>query len=400
ASRAASAGPSMAITFAAGQTLWRRRRTRRLILQAAFATFVALFLVYFALRAANLQLGLGFLNERAGFAIGHQWLTSYEANESRRNAYVVGVFNTVRLVIVGLALATVLGVIAGVARLSTNWLVSRLAFAYVEIFRNTPLLIQIIFWYTAVLLRLPSRERGIHVLDLAFLSNRSLAIPWLFPHGRAVLWLGLLLVAAVVAWLVRRWRIRREDETGEPGRGNTLALLTFAMLAAATFVITGMPLALEVPERLGGTGSVLTIVGGMQVTPEFAALLIALVVYTGSFIAEIVRGSIQALPRGQTEAAKALGMGGYDRMTLVILPQALRIMIPPLTNQYLNLTKNSSLAVAIGFPDLVFVGRTIQNNAGHAVPIFLTIMATYLVMSGVIATLMNALNRRVRRVSR
>lgn len=386
----------MAVSLSAGRTLWRRRRTRRLIVQAAFTAAVALFLLYFVTRALRLDLGLGFMEERAGFAIGHQWVTSYTADESRLDAYVVGVWNTVRLVVTGLVLATLLGVVAGVARLSKNWLVSQLAHVYVEVFRNTPLLIQIIFWYTAVLLRLPGRDRGVHVLDVAFLSNRSLAIPWAFPHGRALPWLFLLVLAGVAAWFVRRRRQRYEDETGRPGYPNALGFATFALLGVVAFVATGMPLDLELPSRLGGDGGgVATIVGGMQVTPEFAALLIALVVYTGSFIAEIVRGSIQALARGQTEAAMALGLNAYQRMTLIILPQALRIMIPPVTNQYLNLTKNSSLAVAIGFPDLVFVGRTIQNNAGQAVPIFLTIMATYLVMSGVIAGLMSALNRRV-----
>jgi len=391
----------MALSLATGRTLWRSRRTRRLITQAAFSLAVALLLLYTAVRAARLDLGLGFLEERAGFAVGHQWLTSYTADQSRIDAYFVGVVNTVRLVIVGLVLATLLGVLAGVARLSKNWLVSRLALVYVEIFRNTPLLIQIVFWYTAVLLRLPSRERGIHLLDVAFLSNRSLAIPWVFPDGRVLPWLALLVPSALAAWFVHRRRRRAEEETGRPGHANALALATLLLLAVAAFLVTGMPLDVETPQRLGGEGvSVLTIVGGMQVTPEFAALLIALVVYTGAFIAEIVRGSIQALPRGQAEAAMAVGLSAYQRMTLVILPQALRIMLPPVTNQYLNLTKNSSLAVAIGFPDLVFVGQTLQNNAGHAVPIFLTIMATYLVMSGLIAALMNALNRRVQLAGR
>ncbi|MBM3139622.1 MAG: ABC transporter permease subunit [Chloroflexi bacterium] len=376
-------------------TLWRRRRTRRWIVQSWFGFGVALVLLYVASRATRLQLGLDFMGDRAGFAIGHQWLTDYTGSESRFNAYAVGVFNTVRLVLAGLALATLLGIVAGVARLSKNWLVSRLATAYVEIFRNTPLLIQIIFWYTAVLLQLPNLERGVEVLDVVFLSNRALAVPWAYPEGAFVAWLGALVIAAAASWLAHRWRVATEERTGRPANPNTTALAVFLGIAVVGFVAAGTPLRPELPERGVAGAGIQTISGGMQVTPEFSALLLALVIYTGAFIAEIVRGSIQALPRGQTEAAMAVGLGGYERMTLVILPQALRIMIPPLTNQYLNLTKNSSLAVAIAYPDLVFVGRTIQNNAGYAVPVFLAIMATYLVMSFLISAIMNWLNRRV-----
>ncbi|MQA00870.1 MAG: ABC transporter permease subunit [Dehalococcoidia bacterium] len=375
---------------------WHRRRTRRLAIQAAFGVLVALILLYLLERALGLQLGFEFLRSRAGFAISHQWATDFSANNSRLDAYLTGVWNTVRLVVVGLLLATFLGVLAGVSRLSSNWLVAKIALVYVEVFRNTPLLIQIIFWYTAVFLRLPPTREGIQLFDLVFLSNRALVIPWAFPQDGIGVWLIVLAGAAVAAWAVRRWRIADEERTGQPGRGNTMAVTLFVLLAAVSYALTDQPLDLEVPTvNPPVNGSFRGMGGGLQVSPEFAGLLVGLVMYTGAFIAEIVRGSIQALPRGQGEASQALGLGAYDRMTLIILPQALRIMIPPLTNQYLNLTKNSSLAVAIAYPELFFVGGTIQNNAGHAVPMFLLIMATYLVLSGVTATAMNVLNRRV-----
>jgi general L-amino acid transport system permease protein len=391
------------VTLSQPRLLWQRRRTRRLLIQAAFGVALALLLLYLASRAARIQLGFDFLDDRAGFAISHQWITTYSGNDARVDAYVTGVWNTIRLVAVGLVLAPLLGVVAGVSRLSKNWLVSRLATVYVEVFRNTPLLVQIIFWYTAVILQLPSISRRVVFAETFFLSNRSLAVPWAFPEDitRFAAWVLLLAGSAIAAWSVRRWRVRLEEQTGEPGYANAAAAATFLGLGAAAYVATGFPLDLEIPGRAGGEGGGLRqLLGGMQVTPEFAALLVALVIYTGAFIAEIVRGSIQALPRGQGEAAMALGLSGYQRTTLVILPQALRTMIPPLTNQYLNLTKNSSLAVAIAYPDLVFVARTIQNNAGHAVPMFLVVMATYLVLSLLISVAMNTLNRRVQVVGR
>jgi general L-amino acid transport system permease protein len=380
--------------------LWQRRRTRRLIIQALFLAFVALVVLYLVSRALQLQFGFEFLRDRAGFAISHQWATTYIPNQSRFDAYLTGVWNTVRLVLTGLALATLLGVLAGVSRLSKNWLVARIAAVYVEIFRNTPLLVQIIFWYTAVLLQLPRASNGISVFDSFFLSNRALGVPWAYPAGAFVPWLLVVLGALVAAWFVRRMRLQYEDRTGMVGYGNRLALATFTAITLVSFLLLGRPLRYEAPFLDSAAGGVAVLAGGMQITPEFAALLLALVIYTGAYIAEVVRGSIQSLPPGQTEAAMALGLSGYQRITLIILPQALRTMIPPLTNQYLNLTKNSSLAVAIGYPDLVFVARTIQNNAGHAIPMFLIVMATYLALSFVIAALMNFLNRRVQLVER
>ncbi len=388
----------MAVTSVGARLgLWRNVRVQRFLVQAAFAGLLAAFAYYLVDKARDLELGFDFLNGRAGFDISHQFGTSFDGNDSRLEIYIAGVVNTIRIAAVGIALATLVGLVAGVARLSGNWLVSRLATVYVEIVRNTPLLVQIIFWYIAVFLQLPKISDSISLFDVAFLSNRALALPWARTADGFGLWLVFLVVAIVAAAGVRLWRRRRQERTGQPSYPSWFALGTFVAIALVAFALTGGPLNPERPE-LGERG--LGYDGGLQITPEFAGVLLALVLYTGAFIAEIVRGSIQAVPKGQTEAAAALGLNPLQRLSLVILPQAMRIMIPPLTSQYLNLTKNSSLAVAIAFPELVGVGRTIINNTGQAIPMFAIIMATYLLMSLTISLVMNTLHWRLTREGR
>lgn len=384
-------------TVGAGLSLWRNVRVQRFLAQAAFAALLIAFAYYLIDQARDLELGLDFLEGRAGFDISHQFGTSFDRNDSRLDVYIGGVVNTIRLAGVGIALATLLGLVVGVARLSRNWLVSTVAMVYVEAIRNTPLLIQIIFWYIAVVLQLPKIDDAISFFDLAFLSNRALALPWARTADGFGLWLILLVVAALAAVGVRLWRKQRQERTGQPSYPHWFALGTFAAIALVAFAATGGPLNPERPE-LGERG--LGYDGGLQVSPEFFAIMLALVLYTGAFIAEIVRGSIQAVPKGQTEAAAALGLNPFQRLTMVILPQAMRITIPPLTSQYLNLTKNSSLAVAIAFPELVGVGRTIINNTGQAIPMFAIIMATYLLMSLTISLAMNTLHSRLTRQGR
>jgi len=386
------------VNLIAATPLLRRRRNRRILLQVAFALGVGLLLWYLYQRATSLEVGFAFLDDRAGFAISHTFGFEYSSGGSRWSAYWTGVWNTVRLILVGIALATVIGIMAGVARLSSNWLVSRLATVYVEVFRNTPLLVQLVFWYTAALLPLPPISRAMDLFGAFYLSNRAVVVPWATTRDGLTTWLAIVAVAVVVAWLVRRWRIAVEERMGRPGRENTIALAVFIALTVGGFIATGRPLEFQSPDLVVPERGVPRILGGMSMTPEFAALLFALSIYTAAFIAEIVRGAIQSLPHGQTEAAQAIGLTGGQRLTLIILPQALRVMIPPLTNQYLNLTKNSSLAVAVAYPELVSIGRTLINNAGNAIPVFLLIMATYLAMSLVIAVLMGLLNRRVQMV--
>lgn len=379
-------------TIAVDLSLWRNVRVQRFIVQAIFAGLLAAFAYYLISQARDLDLGFDFLSGRAGFDIAHQFGTSYDSNDSRLDLYIGGVVNTIRLAGVGIALATMLGLVVGVARLSSNWLVSRLATVYVETVRNTPLLVQIVFWYIAVILQLPKIGDSISLFDVAFLSNRALALPWATPSDGFSLWLIFLAVAVVAAAAVSLRRRERQERTGQPSYANWSAVGTFVIIAVVGFAITGGPLNPDRPE-LGERG--LGYDGGLQVSPEFAGIMLALVIYTAAFIAEVVRGSIQSVPKGQVDASAALGLNPFQRLSLVILPQALRVMIPPLTSQYLNLTKNSSLAVAIAFPELVGVSRTIINNAGQAIPMFAIVMATYLLMSLTISLVMNTLHWRL-----
>lgn len=370
------------------------------MIQIAIGTVAGLIALYLLGRALNLDLGYSFLSGAGGFNISTQWLTSYDSNGSRQDAYLAGIVNTVRLVLIGIVMVTVIGVLAGIARLSNNWLVSRLATLYVEVIRNTPLLIQIVFWYTVVLLQLPKIADAIVFLDLFYLSNRALALPFLDVKGAFGIWLAILVLSAIAMFYARRVLRRREARIGGSMHTTAWPFALFLTVGIITFFLTGAPLEADVPSLTVSSVGIRSIGGGLQVTPEFAALLLGLVIYTGAFVAEIVRGSIQALPTGQSEAAAALGLSSYQRMTLIILPQALRVIIPPLTNQYLNLTKNSSLAVAIAYPEIIWVGTTIINNIGHAVPVFILIFATYLVLSLVISAVMNSFNKRVQLAGR
>jgi general L-amino acid transport system permease protein len=375
--------------------LWRSGRSRSLTLQASFSLLLLLLLAYIVDRGSNLALDVGFLDQQAGFAISHSWLVDFDSNDGRVAAYLIAVSNTVRIVFVGIVLATIIGVIAGVARLSDNWLVSRLATLYVEIVRNTPLLVQIVFWYTAIFLKLPRIGDNRNIFELVFVSNRGLAIPWPEPRTDLfIFWVAAVVLALVPAYLVRHARDRRELATGKSTRPNLYGIATFLGVVAVAFVALGLPVEIETPALVDDRFTQ-AYVGGLSITPEFAALLIALVAYTGSFIAEVVRGSIQALPPGQSEAGMALGLTGYQRTSLVIMPQALRSMIPGLTNEYLNLTKNSSLAAAIAYSDLFQISSIIINKAGHAVVMFIIVILTYQAMSLTISAGMNFLNRRV-----
>ncbi|NQW17437.1 MAG: ABC transporter permease subunit [Chloroflexi bacterium] len=364
------------------------------------SVLIVLFVFYLIDRALDLDLGFGFLSGPGGFAIAQQWVTDYQSSDTRWDAYLVGIVNTVRLILIGIVFAMVLGTLMGLARLSSNWLVSTIASVYVETIRNIPLLIQIIFLYTAVLLQLPRISDTYSAFDIFYLNNRSLALPFFDADGSAGIWFLLVALSAVAAWAVSRSLKRREESSGSNLHPMAMSFAVFILLAAITFVITGSPLNPDAPSLMTTGVGVQNIQGGLQVTPEFAAVLLGLVIYTSSFIAEIIRGSIQALPGGQNEAAAALGLNFYQRMTLIVLPQAMRIAIPPLTNQFLNLTKNSSLAVAIAYPEMVLIGSTIINGVGHAVPMFILIWATYLAMSLLISIVMNTLNNRVQLAGR
>jgi general L-amino acid transport system permease protein len=342
------------------------------------------------LEARKIASGFGFLQREAGFEIGETPFLSYGASDTYARAIAVGLINTFRVALIGIVLATVLGTLIGLARLSRNWLLAKLATGYVELLRNVPLLVQLFFLYTIITENLPGPRQALHPLPGVFLSNRGIAFPILKPDP-ANGWIGAALVLGLVlALLLAYWGRRRQARTGQPfpelaaGAALTLGLPLVVFLAA------GAPLALARPELRG-----FNFAGGGALTPEFATLLGGLTLYTAAFIAETVRAGVLAVDRGQFEAAYSLGLPRRRTMRLVILPQALRVIVPPLTSQYLNLTKNSSLAVAIGYPDLVSIANTTMNQTGQAIEGIAIIMAVYLTISLSISALMNWYNKRI-----
>ena len=381
----------------AGISFLRKRKTRRISVQLIFLVFVVLILWYLVSRAMLLDLGFGHLNSRAGFGLSHIFIIDYTSNDSRWGAYFTGVINTVRICSLGILLTTILGTIMGVARLSSNFLVSRLTALYIEIVRNTPLLVQIVFWQI-IFLKLPQISNAFTAGGITAISNRGILIPWIEANPKSEVWLGIVIIAILISIVIRIFLNRKEDATGQKLYANRISAGLFIGVSLIGLLVTGIPFDWNIPAISQNEFGTYLQTGGFELSPEFLALLFALVLYTGTFVTEIVRGSIQSLPKGQIEAAQALGFSGYQRITLVILPQALRSIIPPLTNQYLNLTKNSSLAVVIAYPDLFMVSRTIINNSGHALPMFFIILFTYLSLSLIISLVMNILNRQVTKV--
>ena len=344
------------------------------------------------LKSRNLSTSFEFLTRTAGFQVaeGSAFGVPYSSEDSYLKAVTVGLFNTLRVSILGMVLATILGVLMGVARLSNNWLVNRIALVYVEVFRNTPLLVQLIFWYFAGVLTLPKVKQALE-FGGAYLSNQGFFMPWLVQKPDSIsfvpVWI-IAIVAAVVTFILlerRRVNLGRNDPAG------WIAFFVLGAVLVAGYFVLGQPLELDLP-RTTNFG----ITGGASLSPEFAALLIGLVVYTASFIAETVRAGIQAVNKGQWEAARAIGMSYSQTLQLIVLPQALRVIIPPLGNQYLNLTKNSSLATAIGFPDMFNVLNTAGNQSGFNLQTMLIALLVYLVLSLTISSFVNLYNRATR----
>ena len=345
------------------------------------------------LAVRNISTGFGFLGREAGFAIGESTI-EYRPADSYARAIMVGLLNTLKVSVIGVIAATILGTLLGVARLSRNWLVSKVASAYVEVMRNIPLLLQLFFWYAIITENMPGPRQALNPLPGIFISNRGLQIPSV--QGDAIDWIVIALGLAIIAILgIANWSRKRQEATGQifpVGRVAVLLLVVFPLLA---FFVSGSPLTLDMPELKGFNFS-----GGLTMSPEFAALLLGLIIYTAAFIAEVVRSGIQAVGQGQWEAAQAIGLSRGRVLRLVILPQALRVIIPPMTSQYLNLTKNSSLAVAIGYPDIVSVVNTTLNQTGQAIEGILIIMAAYLTVSLSISVFMNWYNKRIALVER
>ena len=372
--------------------------SRGVILQLLLVLAVALFFAFVVantkanLERAGLSAGYGFLWDTSAFDI-NQRLISYDSTNTYGRAFIVGGLNTVLVASMGVIAATVIGFLAGILRLSPNFLVSRIVTVYVEFTRNVPLLLQIIFWWV-ILLALPRVRDSIQV-GAFYLNNRGVRMPApVFEQGSVVLLIGLV-VGVVATILVARWARARQDATGHKFPVGWTGLGLVVGLPLVLFLITGRPIGLDLPEM-----GRFNLQGGFNVTPELVALWLALSTYTGSFISEIVRGGILSVNKGQTEAAGALGLPSGLTLRKVILPQAMRAIVPPLTSQYLNLTKNSSLAVAIGYQDLVSIGDTILNQSGQALEVISIYMVTYLSLSLLTSTFMNWYNGRIALVER
>ncbi|WP_062116931.1 amino acid ABC transporter permease [Aureimonas sp. AU40] len=373
---------------------------RSIVIQVALVLGLALFVLWIVsntaenLRSANIASGFGFLQTRSGFDIS-QVPIAYTNNATYGRAILVGLTNTLIVAGTGIVFATILGFVVGIGRLSHNALVRGIATVYVETFRNIPPLLVILFWYFGVLSLLPQPRQAIELPFDAFLSNRGLQTPSVQFGAEAWLTFAALGVGLVATFVLSSVFSRRQKATGRRPSLLWPALALIVGLPILAFAASGFPATLDIPQR--GT---FNLSGGFQIKPEFLSIFLALSVYTGAFIAEIVRAGILSVSKGQTEAAAALGLRRGLSLRLVIVPQAFRVIIPPLTSQYLNLIKNSSLGLAIGYPDLVAVGSTVLNQSGQSIEVVVIWMSVYLGISIAISILMNLFNRRMKLVER
>lgn len=378
----------------ARQWSWRSKAFRSIVYQVIALAAVLAIGAYLAhntltnMRARGIQSGFDFITQPAGFGIGES-LVPFDSAESYGKAFMVGLSNTLRVALVGIVLTTLLGTLIGVGRLSKNFLIRTVCSTYVEVFRNVPLLLQLYIWYFVMTELLPAVEEPLRPLPGMFFSKNGLQFP--IPLWDAGHWFTLagLALGAVGAWFWSRQSRRHMFNTGVQRPVVWPGLVIVVAGGVLGWLVAGMPGGLDLPEK-----TELNVVGGGSVTPEFLTMLIGLTVYTAAYIAEIVRSGIQSVPFGQHEAAAALGLSRGQEVRLVQLPQALRVIIPPLTSQYLNLTKNSSLAVAVGYPDLVSISNTSLNQTGRAIECISLVMACYLTLSLLTALFMNAYNKR------
>ena len=379
---------------------WRDVRVLRVLLQVLFliGVFLLAGILYTnmvrELENLGLTLNLDFLKNEAGFDISEG--IEYTPSDTYLKAFWVGVVNTLKVSLVGIVCATILGLVVGIARLSRNWLIRTIATTYVECFRNIPLLLQILFWYTAVILQLPRVRDSISLFGGVFINQRGVYLPSPEPTSGLRVWSIFLLAGLILAIVLYVLRARKLRQLELPGFRAKWALPAFLIVALLGWFLTPeKPFTLDLPALRG-----FNFVGGLSLSPEFSALLIGLTVYTGAFIAEVVRSGIQAVVKGQREAARAVGLSEAQTLQLIVLPQAVPIIVPPLTSQYLNLAKNSSLAIAIGFPDVFSIGNTMMIQTGQSIPVFAMIMISYLIMSLTTSAGMNWYNRWINRIGR
>ena len=384
-----------------GPITWTNPRVRAFVYQVLAITITVAVFGYMAMTArANLERqhiasGFGFLDHTAGFGV-IQSLIPYSEESTYGRVFWVGLCNTLLVAALGTVLAVSLGFVIGIARLSTNWLVAKLAAVYVETLRNIPLLLQLFFWYFAILRPLPGPRESITLLPDVFLSNRGVAMPAILTTSSSLIFVIVAFVAIISAILLRRRALRNLIETGHSSHLGYAALAVLIGFPLLTILIFGAPFQMEAP-----VFAKYNFVGGWRLLPEFVALTFGLSIYTAAFIAEIVRSGILSVSKGQTEAAHALGLNNVQTLRLVVIPQALRVIVPPLTSQILNLTKNSSLAVAIAYPDLVSIfAGTVLNQTGQAIEVIAMTMGVYLVISLITSFAMNVYNARVAIVER
>ncbi|RPJ28689.1 MAG: ABC transporter permease subunit [Chloroflexi bacterium] len=385
------------------KALWRDIRFLKILAQMIFIIVLALAAGYLYLNVTTnlarqgLTVGYGFIKNPASFGIGESFIP-YQPSDTYGRALLVGLVNTLVVSALGIVLTTFVGVLAGVARLSSNWLINKFAAAYVGVIRNTPLLLQLMFWYFGVFIQLPGVRQAIRLPGPVYLTQRGVYLTWAEGTATFPAWRIYLIVAFIsifVIWFVLRSMQKRAAVPLSPWWNLAYLLIPALLIWLGAALQPEPPLRPLIPELTG-----LNFRGGLRLTPEFATLVFGLVIYTGAFIAEIVRGGIQAVAKGQVEAARSLGLTTGQALRLIVFPQALRIMIPPVTSQYLNLAKNSSLAIAIGYPDLFSVAGTTFNNTGAAIEIITIMMLSYLSISLFTSLLMNIYNSRIQLVER
>jgi general L-amino acid transport system permease protein len=380
---------------------YRDERVLRWIAQIVSAILVIGFLIWAGLnfveaaKARGLNLGYQFLNLPAGFPISDPGI-EYDPSMSFGRAFLVGLVNTLRVSVVGIVIATIMGTLVALARISNNWLMSKLALVFIEFHRNIPLLVLLFLWYFTAFQQFPRVEEAIELPGPIYLTQRGVYLTWMRLNDSGSIFVAFLLAAVVLFIVIFSVLRRKRTITGQETYHVQISLAVLVILPIiGWFVSGGNPLDVDVPSLIGKNFQ-----GGMRVVPEFGALLVGLTTYTAAFIAEVVRAGIQAVDRGQLEAARALGLNNFQVLSLVVLPQALRVMIPPMISQYLNLTKNSSLALAIGYQDLFSVGKIVINQAGRAVPVFILIMLSYLSLSIITSFVLNIYNKRIQLVER
>ena len=381
--------------------IWKNKKALPVLLQSMFVILIAalgIFLITNAiegLRQIGIKLGFDFFNSTASFSIDDK-LIAYTPRDSYGRALLVGLLNTVKVGAIGIVISAVIGLFIGIGRLSDNWLINKLTGGYVELIRNTPLLIQIFFLYFAVLLPLPRIEKNINIYNLFYFSNRGTAIPWFTAKPSFGVWLVFLAAGIILAIILWRVMLKKQVESGKARYPFIWSIGSIVLMLLAAYLLTsGLPVGISIPRIKG-----VLFEGGYVISSEFAAILSGLIIYHSAFIAEIVRAGIMAVPKGQIEAAKALGLKKGTIMRLVILPQASRIIIPSATSQFLNLFKNSTLAIAVGYTDLFSIGNTIINQTGRAIEIMILMALVYLIVSLAISLFMNYFNKHFQLVER